>query len=444
MVRLLIRWPVLMAAALLFAVLPGTLDAEPAGRPNIVLIMADDFGYECLGCNGSVSYRTPVLDGLAATGVRFTHCFSQPLCTPSRVQIMTGKHNFRNYRAFGWLDPRETTFGQLLKRAGYRTCIAGKWQLNGLTYQLPGYDDNGRPRHFGFDEYCLWQLTQPKSQGERYADPLVEFRGEEPVVREGEYGPDVFLEFVTEFIEQNQTEPFFVYYPMVLTHDPFVPTPDSPAWRGNRNKKGKQFFADMVAYTDQCVGRIVAKLDELGLRENTLILFTGDNGSPRQITSETASGTIAGGKGLTLDSGCHVPLVANWKGVARGGVVCNDLIEFTDFLPTLLDAARTKPPADLILDGRSFLPQLRGEPGQPRDWVFCHYDPVWGTFEPDRFARDHRHKLYRDGRLFDVQSDPRETAPLPDDAEPAVRQKLQSALDSFPPWEPLQKRSPNR
>lgn len=420
------------------------MSVSAAERPNIVLIMADDFGYECLGCNGSLSYKTPVIDGLAKTGLRFTHCYSQPLCTPSRVQIMTGKYNFRNYQAFGWLDPQEATFGHLLKQAGYRTCIAGKWQLNGLTYKLPGFDDNLRPQQAGFDEYCLWQLTQPKSKGERYADPLVESRGQKATVRENGYGPDAFADFITEFIEQNQKEPFFVYYPMVLTHDPFVPTPDSAVWNRNRNKRDKKFFADMVAYTDKSVGKIVAKLDELGLRENSLMIFTGDNGSPRQITSETASGTIQGGKGLTLDSGCHVPLVVNWKGTASEGVVCNDLIDFTDVLPTLLEAADSKPPADLVLDGRSFLPQLKGERGNPRDWVFCHYDPVWGNFEPDRFARDHQYKLYRDGRMFDTDADPLETSPLPAGAAPQSRQLLQSALDSFPAWEPLKKRSPNQ
>ena len=104
-------------------------------KPNIVLIMADDMGYECLGSYGSAVYNTPNLDKLAAQGVRFTHCYAQPLCTPSRVQLMTGKYNFRNYEEFGYLNPKEKTFGNLLKEAGYRTCIAGKWQLNGISGQ---------------------------------------------------------------------------------------------------------------------------------------------------------------------------------------------------------------------------------------------------------------------------------------------------------------------
>ena len=137
-------------------------------NPNIILIMADDMGYECLSCNGGLSYSTPMLDELAASGIRFTNCY-QPLCTPSRVKIMTGKYNFRNYEYFGYLDETEFTFGTLMKEAGYATCIAGKWQLNGLSYNLPGYDDNSRPHLFGFDEYCLWQLTVPGNKGSRYA-----------------------------------------------------------------------------------------------------------------------------------------------------------------------------------------------------------------------------------------------------------------------------------
>jgi len=141
--------------------------------------MADDMGYECLGCNGSTEYRTPVLDNLASKGIRFEHCYSQPLCTPSRVKIMTGKFNFRNYEDFGYLNPDENTFGNLLKDAGYATCIAGKWQLNGLNRDNPGNQDVTRPYHFGFDEYCLWQLNRKRSEGERFANPLITQNGED-------------------------------------------------------------------------------------------------------------------------------------------------------------------------------------------------------------------------------------------------------------------------
>ncbi len=436
MVPMVVSW--LVTA---WSLIPQPVSAAAPARPNIVLIMADDFGYECLGCNGSLSYKTPVLDRLAAEGLRFTHCYAQPLCTPSRVQMLTGRYNFRNYREFGWLDPNEITFANLLRDAGYRTGIAGKWQLNGLNGRHADTGDPLRVVRAGFDEFCLWQLTQPRSAGERYADPLVEVRGAAPTILKDKYGPDVFCDFVVDFIERHRDEPFLVYYPMVLTHDPFVPTPDSPDWNTRRNRKHVDNFPDMVAYADKNVGRIIAQLERLKLREKTLLIFTGDNGSPRQVVTQLASGPFEGGKGLTLDSGCHVPLIVSWPGTAPRGAVRDDLIDFSDVLPTLVEVAGAKLPDDREIDGRSFLPQLKGQPGTPRAWVFCHYDPAWGQLSRHRtrFARDRRYKLYHDGRLYDAQSDPRELTPLTDDpALQPIRSKLQSALDAMPPWTPLE------
>jgi len=140
-----------LAAVGITATAPGCLvpsKYKDVSRPNIILIMADDLGYECIGTNGGTSYKTPVLDKMAEKGIRFEHCYSQPLCTPSRVQIMTGIYNVRNYVQFGLLDRNQVTFGHLLKKSGYATCIAGKWQLGRQS------DSAG---HFGFDESCLWQ-----------------------------------------------------------------------------------------------------------------------------------------------------------------------------------------------------------------------------------------------------------------------------------------------
>jgi len=282
-------------------------------RPNVILIMADDMGYECLSSNGSLSYQTPVLDELAEGGIRFTRCFSQPLCTPSRVKIMTGKYNYRNYEKFGYLNPDEVTFGNIMKSAGYETCIAGKWQLNGISgnEKAEGWGDLSRPCHFGFDEYCLWQLDRRES---RYSDPLIIRNGEYLEGLEERYGPDIFCEFVMDFIKRKKDKPFFVYYPMVLVHDPFVPTPDSEVWRNNelRKKGDPGYFQDMMAYTDKIVGRILDKLDEEKIRKNTILIFTADNGTSRRIVSKSIAGDVPGGKGLTLDSGNHVPLIVSW------------------------------------------------------------------------------------------------------------------------------------
>jgi arylsulfatase A len=399
-------------------------------KPNIILIMADDFGYECLGCNGGTSYKTPVIDELARTGARFDHCHAQPLCTPSRVQIMTGKYNFRNYTVFGSLDPKEKTFGHMMQKAGYAACVVGKWQLYGNQRE-----DGTFPDKAGFDEYCLWQVRVREL---RYADPTILINGKLHRPMKGKYGPDVFCDYMLDFIERQKDKPFFVYYPMALTHAPFQPTPDSEDWNTNRRRNDKKYFADMVAYMDKIIGRIVNKLDEMGLRERTLLLFTGDNGSPRSITSKLGDREIKGGKGLTIDTGTHVPLVANWKGTTSRGKVCSDLVDFTDFLPTLADAAGIELPRDTVLDGRSFFPQLRGKKGNPRDWIYCYYKRNQAGVKkspPKIFARDKRFKLYADGRLFNVIADPLEASPIKPGAggkqASEARARLQAVLDSM-------------
>ena len=405
--------------------------AEGKRPPNIILIMADDLGCECLGCYGSASYKTPHLDELAKDGMRFDHAHSQPLCTPTRVKIMTGQYNFRNYEAFGVLGPDQTTFAHVLKDAGYATCVVGKWQLYG---RQEGWEGKGsQPEQAGFDEYCLWQI---KGRGSRYADPMITQNGG-PLERfEGQYGPDMFCEYLTSYMKRHRDEPFFVYYPMCLTHDPFVPTPDTEEWGGNRDRKNLKHFGDMVAYMDKIVGQIVRKVKKLGLQDNTLILFTGDNGTHKSVTSEMKDGrNIRGAKGQPTDAGTHVPLIANWKGVTPKGSVCDDLISFEDFLPTLAEAAGAPLPEDVPVDGRSFLAQIRGEKGNPRDWIFCHYDPQWGDRPRARFVRTKQWKLYDDGRFFDVVADPLEESPFAVDDTPAegqaVRKALQGVLDNM-------------
>ncbi len=434
----------LMAAAAGVGALGVPFEARaenPAGRkPNIILIMADDLGYECLGSSGSEQYETPCLDELARTGMRFTHCYSQPLCTPSRVQIMTGRYNGRNYKDFGYLDPGEVTFGNVLRDAGYATCIAGKWQLNGIG-QFPSWEDSSRPVHFGFDEYCLWQLTKKRTEGERYADPLVEQNGQPAAVAKDGYGPDVFCDYLLDFIERKADEPFFAYYPMALTHCPFWPTPDSRDWPDPAKRRPghgywgeKRNFGDMVQYMDKTVGRIVDKLDSLGIRDDTLIVFTTDNGTDTPIESRLGGRMVQGGKGETTDAGTHVPLIVNWPGTVPGGRVCDDLIDFSDFLPTLAQVGGASLPSDRAIDGQSFLSQLRGEEGNPREWVYCHYRPRKRD-ELRVFARDKRWKLYGNGDLHDLNADILEKVPINEMNEAAAeaKKRLQKALDSLAP-----------
>ena len=392
---------------------------EPTDRPNIILIMADDVSWEAFGCYGGEDYETPNIDALAASGIRFTHAYSTPICTPTRVKLMTGKYNFRNYTHFGYLNPKEKTFGHLLQSAGYKTAIAGKWQLNGLYNGLPGAKDPMRPLAAGFDESYLWQVTTGKQVkdrgGERFWSPPLERNGEFETVEDnaGKYGPDLLCDFVCDFIERNRDTPHFVYYPMVLVHDPFITTPDTigdapRTQAANKAPKGKQAkkenFVAMVQYMDKIVGRIVDKVRELDQLENTIVLFTADNGTNVGITSRWNGQDIKGGKGGMKDMGTHVPFIASWKGVAPEGMVSNDLIDFTDFYATFAEAAGKKLGPDDPIDGRSFLPQLRGEKGNPRDWVLCHYQPYWNK-QPGQFARTQHFKLYRDGRYYHVPVD---------------------------------------
>jgi arylsulfatase A len=410
-------------------VVPAALADPPVARkPNIVLIMADDFGYECVGCNGG-GYRTPNLDALAAGGVRFTHAYATPLCTPSRTQIMTGRYNFRNYVKFGEFDFRERTFAHLLKAAGYSTFIAGKWQLAG---GLKG------PNDAGFDEYCLWQIFEA-NKGSRYDSPKIHANGKLLDGLETKYGPDVFCAHVEDFIARHRDGPFLVYWPMVLTHAPFDRTPDSKP--GARTGDTANFPA-MVEYLDKNIGRLVAHLDKHGVRDNTLILFTGDNGTGKPITSKLDGKSVKGDKGNTTTLGTHVPLIASWPGTAAKGKVCGDLVDFTDVLPTLAEAAGAGLPKAVTLDGRSFLPQIQGKRGSPREWIFCHYEPRHGKNNRKvRYAQDHRFKLYHDGRLFDLKSDPLESKPVADTAHEseAARKRLQVVLDRYEKESPFGK-----
>ena len=413
----------------LLALTSPAIAADAPTKPNIVLIMADDFGFECVGSNGG-GYKTPHLDALAAGGVRFTQAYSTPLCTPSRVQIMTGRYNFRNYVRFGEFNFKERTFAHVLKDAGYATCIAGKWQL-GEGMKLP--------HEAGFDDYCLWNFGEGV-KGSRYAAPKIYRNGELMKGLEKRYGPDVFCEHLCAFASANKDRHFFAYWPMVLTHAPFEPTPDSddpnrPRVKGKAARKtgAGEYFADMVEYADKVVGRLVAHLEKEGLRENTLILFTGDNGTGKGVRSRLNGREVVGDKGNTTTLGTHAPLIANWPAAAAKGKVCPDLIDFTDVLPTLAAAAGAKLPTGVTLDGRSFLPQIRGEMGTPRDWIFCHYEPRHGKNNRKvRYAQDTRYKLYQDGRMYDLENDLLEQKPLPiKDAPDPARDKLKAVLDRF-------------
>lgn len=402
--------------------------SEGAGQPNIILIMADDVGRECFGCYGSEQYRTPNIDRMADEGMRFQHCYSQPLCTPSRVKIMTGISNVRNYAGFSILRKDQKTFGHYLQEEGYATAVVGKWQLYGAEHYSHEFRGKGTlPQDAGFDFHCLWQVDK---LGDRFWDPVLTIDGELKKFGKDDYGPDLVTNYLEQFME-NQSKsgkPFFAYYPMILVHSPFVPTPGSDS-RESRDKQRN--FEDMVTHMDEIVGRLVRKTEDLGIAENTVILFTGDNGTHKAITSRLGDRVIQGGKGKMDDTGTRVPLVAYWPGTIQPGLVSDVLVDFSDFLPSFLHLSGGVIPADF--DGRSFVPELRGEAGNPRTWIYCYYCPRPESSKPQCFARDQRWKLYGDGRLYDLSKDPVEKQPLDPKQNGAAYRKLKGALDSMPP-----------
>ncbi len=374
---------------------------------NVILIMADDSAVDNYGCYGSKFFSTPRLDALAKTGAMFNHCYSEPVCTSSRVKIMTGRDGIRNYVQFGTLDKDEITFAHMVKDAGYATAVAGKWQLhNG--------NRGTRAPESGFDNYCLWNY--PGTTRSRFWHPSL--------VRDGE-------------------TMFFAYYPMLLVHSPFVATPDSNSNDQRSESKSLNYFRDMTLYADKCVGKIVDALEKNKLREKTVIIYTTDNGTHRSLTYPYGKEKRSGEKALATDGGTHAPLIVNCPGTVPEGIVVNDLVDFSDFLPTIADITNAKLPK-VKLDGRSFWPQCKGKQGNPRKYIFQYYYP---KFKPAAekhgqgvngleivWAQNQRHKLYRDGTLYAL-SDRMEENPIKSGVGTTAeidRKLLQEAIDLMP------------
>lgn len=327
---------------------------------------------------------------------------------------MTGIYNVRNYVRFGLLDTSQTTFGHLFKYAGYATCIVGKWQLG---------KDPSSPEHAGFDEHCLWQVTEGRidstGRDTRFSKPVLQTNGVLSTFDADDYGPDIVSAYGMEFVKKavENEKPFLLYYPMILTHCPFSSTPDSPEWMVDDTTimkyKGKAiYFEDMMAYTDEIVGRLDRHLDSLEIRENTLIIFTGDNGTDVPVVSRLNGREVAGAKNHTTDGGTRVPLIVQWPEKIKSGHVCKDLVDLSDILPTICSASGIEVPDSLDLDGRSILPQLFGKKGAPREWIYCWFSRNGEEGKAQIFARNHTYKLYASGAFYDVPNDELEQNPL--------------------------------
>jgi len=389
-------------------------------KPNIILIMADDLGFETLGAYGSKQYRTPNLDRLVQEGMRFDYAYAAPLCTPTRVMLMTGKYNHRNYTQFAQWPKGERCFASMMQATGYATAIVDKWQLGGVT-----------PSETGFDEYCLFshgQLGTPGSH-ERYWFPNIGANDKTVETTAADYGPDLFLKYCQDFVRRNQKKPFLLYWAMGIPHAPYDATPDN-ADKSIRNDI--KLYPDMVAYMDKLVGKLVATVDELGLAQNTLIVFTGDNGTPRGVNSELNGRSIRGGKASMSDAGTHAPFLARWKGTVPAGWVCREPVTLCDMYPTFAELAGADLGKEPRLDGLSLLPLLKGEPRLPRDWICMSFKSQWpganGQHQVSAWVRNQRWKLYDNGEVYDMEKDPAEETPATGAEADTIRQHLQPAF----------------
>jgi arylsulfatase A len=411
------KFPLRVFASLLLAA-TAVLAAAPA-KPNIIFILADDLGVGNVSCYGADNYKTPNLDALASGGIRFTHGYTAPLCGPSRALIMTGRYAFRtgatNQDATGRMKREvETMMPAYLKSAGYVSSCIGKWG------QLPL-----GPAEFGFDDYLKFRgsgvyWNSAKGKAEKYW-----VNGAEKNLGEMEYMPHVMHEHLVKFIERRRDDPFFIYYSMSHVHGELQRTPDSAP-------NPTDLLGDNVAYMDKLVGQLIAELERLKLREKTLIIFMGDNGTGHNWAKQGTIGgrQLIGAKGEMTEGGAHVPLIANWPGVTPSGKVLDDMVDSTDFVPTFAEITGAKLPNGKMLDGHSIAPQLRGEKGEPREHIFIELAKNW-------YVREANWKLNEKGELFDMSDAPfteRLVAVSADnEASKAARARLTAALAKLNP-----------
>ena len=352
-------------------------------KPNIIFFFADDIGYEALQCYGGLDFKTPNLDKMAKDGRRFQSMYTSPVCTPSRVSMHTGLYTFR-HKHFGVLPVHQgtkktvdfqkmPTYAQQLHKNGYHTSVTGKWQLATLEI-WPDHIKNA-----GFDTWCVWQIWSKGKKMPRHWNPCLNKNGKIMEGLEDKFGPDVLTDFVLEQMETatKSNKPFFILHNELLPHWPVVDTPD------DRKLGRKPALSGMINYMDKLVGRVLNKVEELGIRDNTYVFFMGDNGTwekdfinpkfgqkgEKKHTRHTVKGPVNGGKAILCDAGAHVPFIAWGPESIPKNSVCEELIDVVDLFPTFCQLTNTQIPEGLDTDGRSFAPQVHGKSGPAREWT---------------------------------------------------------------------------
>ena len=403
----------LALAAILPLVAHSAEEKRPADKPNIIFILADDLGLGNVSCYGADKFKTPNIDALAKGGTRFEHCYAAPLCGPSRAMIMTGRYAFRtgmtsNQTGAVMKPANEVMMPKVLKPAGYVTAEVGKWA------QLPL-----QPSDWGFDEYLRFPQSGRYWRAQTTSYTL---NGEQKDLPPNTYLPDLMHDFLIDFIKRHKDQPFYVHYAMSHVHGPIVRTPDSVA--------GGDLYAENIAYMDKLVGRLASELDTLGLREKTLLVFVGDNGTAQgPAARSTVEGKrLSGQKASMLEGGSRVPMIVNWPGTTPAGKVLGDLTDFSDFFPTFAELAGAKPPEGVTIDGRSFAPQIKGQKGSPREWVYVE-------LSGKRYVCTGRWKLNNAGEFFDMKGAPFIEAPVAADTTDAdaiaARKQLEQTLETL-------------
>ncbi len=386
-------------------------------KPNIIFILADDYGVGEVGAYGSDNYKTPHIDALAKNGLKFNHCYTAALCGPSRALILTGRYAFRtgatNQDRTGQFTPQaETMIPKMLKQAGYKTACIGKWG------QLPA-----TPGDFEFDTYLTFKgsgiFWNTQAKGKEYF-----INGKTIPLKDGEYMPDRMNTQVNEFLFQNKSNPFFLYYSLSHVHTEILPTPDS-------KPEPKDVYFDNVSYMDKLVGKLMTTLDSLKLLENTLVVFVGDNGTANNKAARATIGgkRLTGAKGSMQEGGGLVPLIAYWKGVTPKGKTTDMMVDASDFFPTFMQMAGVKTTANQI-DGQSFLSELKGQKSEHRTWAYNQLAKMW-------YVRELKWKLNEKGELFDMTKAPFEEILIANDTNIeeaiAARARLQKILNQLNP-----------
>jgi len=359
-----------------------------AGRPNFVFILIDDLGWADVGCFGSKLYETPNIDRLAEQGMRFTDGYAAcAVCSPTRASIMTGKYPARLHitdwiagegdapshrlKVPDWqkfLPLSETTVAKALKSAGYTTASIGKWHLGGPEYypEHHGFDRNIAGTHFGHPTSYFWPY-----EGKSHT-----VAGLKPGGKEGEYLTDRLTTEAEKFIEESKDKPFFLYFPHYGVHTPLMARPDKLAKYKAKTPTGEQknaTYAAMVESVDDSVGRILKKLDELKLADNTVIVFMSDNGG--LWPQATSNLPLRAGKGFPYEGGFREPLIIKWPGSMKPGSTCGVPVSSIDFYPTLLEIAGVAQPNKV--DGVSLVPLLKQTGAIERDALYWHYPHYW-------------------------------------------------------------------